>query len=67
MSIKDILCHLDLSARSDARLQMALQLAKRFGARLSAVVVVPMLDTLASADTGATAVALATQLTGEFH
>jgi nucleotide-binding universal stress UspA family protein len=62
MSIKDILCHLDLSARSDARLQMALQLAKRFGARLSAVVVVPMLDTLASADTGATAVALATQL-----
>src|ERR1700704_6066394 len=62
MVIKDILVQVDELPACPNRLQLAIELARRLKARLIGGVVIPTLDLVALADSGAAAVALATTL-----
>jgi nucleotide-binding universal stress UspA family protein len=62
VAIKDILVHVDASPLFDSRLHLAIQLARRFDAYLTAVMVLPPIDVLAFADSGPAAVEVATHL-----
>jgi nucleotide-binding universal stress UspA family protein len=62
MLIKDILVHVDVSPEFDPRLHLAIQLARRFDAYVTGVLVLPPIDVLALADSGPVAVELASYL-----
>jgi nucleotide-binding universal stress UspA family protein len=62
MAIKDILVHVDTAPAADPRLHLALRLARRFGAAVTAAFILPPVDVLALADSGPAAVQLAAYL-----
>jgi nucleotide-binding universal stress UspA family protein len=62
MLIKDILVHVEVSPAFDPRLHLAIQLARRFDAYVTGVLVLPPIDVLALADSGPVAVELASYL-----
>ena len=62
MGIKDILVHVDTSPAVDPRLHVALRLARRFDAHVTAAFILPAVDVLALADSGPVTVQLAAYL-----
>lgn len=60
MAIKDVLVHVDVSPLFDTRVHLAIQLARKFDAYITAALVLPPLDALALTDSGPAAAELAT-------
>lgn len=59
MTVKDILVQIDTAPASEARLDLTIRLARRFEARITGLLILPSLETLALPDSGVAAVSLA--------